>query len=218
MKQIFILAGGLFFLAACTSPSVIVKNKKDATRPYTKILAVYMPEGCDFALFDSTAYNICLRSCFSSVETFDLRELVESRIQKHLKTKGTNVLRSVDFFDAYSYDYTYFRRTVDSLKVDAVLMVGLRSHSNEEHEKWMMQPTGLTTPTGVPMESSTLVRYKTRNAFFVCDLLNPRSLYMPIWRAEIEERGKSYVGDNGLNRNMTKKLAESLKGAHYIAH
>ncbi|HEY6902641.1 MAG TPA: hypothetical protein VI233_18410 [Puia sp.] len=206
MKQFLFLAGVLLFLSACTSPSVIVKNKREASMPYTRILAIYLEEGCDFSVFDSTAYNICLKSCFSNTEGAGLRDRVETRLRKHLATRMTEVLRSVDYFGANNCDYVYFRRTVDSLKVDAVLMVGLRSHSHDEREVTVVRD-------GLP-ESS---RYKTLNAFFVCDLLNPRSLYMPVWRAEIEEKGWRYTGDNGLNRNMTKKLAGSLKAARYVA-
>lgn len=175
--------------------------------PYTRVMAIYLEQGCDFSLFDSTAYNICLKSCFSNTEGYELRALVENRLRKHLATRMTEVLRSADFFDAYSCDYAYFRRTVDSLKVDAVLMVGLRSHSHDENEVTMIDRNGIPQTT----------KYKTLNAFFVCDLLNPKSFFMPVWRAEIEEKGWRFTGDNGLNRNMTKKLAESLKAARYIA-
>ncbi|MBS1660136.1 MAG: hypothetical protein JST68_03700 [Bacteroidetes bacterium] len=220
MKQLLFLAAGILLLSSCTTPTVIVKNKREATMPYTKILAIYLEEGCDFSLFDSTAYNICLRSCFSNAETYEARILVESRIRKHLETKGTEVLRSVDFFDAYNCDYAYFKRTVDSLKCDAVLIVGLRSHSHDEHERWVpdyVPPYKPGMTEGGP-GGTKLIKYKTLNAFFLCDLLNPKSLYMPVWRAEIKERGKSYAAADGLNRNMTKKLAEALKAAHYIAH
>ncbi len=213
MKQLFILANAVFLFSACTSPSVIVRNKKEPTRPYTRILAVYLEEGCDFSLFDSTAYNICLRSCFLKTESFGLRSLVETRIQKHLRTSGTRVLQSSDLFDAYNCDYAYFRRCIDSLGIDAILMVGLRSYSHDEHETPATLPDRSNNYTYTPGQ-----KFKTLNAFFVCDLINTKSLYIPVWRAEIEEKGKRYVGENGLNRSMTKKLAESLKGSHYIAH
>ena len=68
-------------------------------------------------------------------------------------------------------------------------------------------------PPGTPTKP-----YRALAAFFICDLFNTKSIYIPVWTAEIEEKGERYTGANGLNQKMTKKVAESLKQSHYIAH
>ena len=181
--------------------------------PYTRVLAVYLEQACDFSLFDSTAYNICLKSSFLNADGIGLRRLVEGRIKKHLATRGTIVLQSSDLFDVDNNDYSCFRRSIDSLRIDAILMIGLRSYSHEEHMTMAVTPNPANNSPYIPAQP-----YKTLNAFFICDLINTKSIYIPVWRAEVEEKGERYTGSNGLNRKMTKKIAESLKLSHYVAH
>ena len=181
--------------------------------PYTRVLAVYLEQACDFSLFDSTAYNICLKSSFLNADGIGLRRLVEGRIKKYLATRGTIVLQSSDLFDADNNDYSYFRKSIDSLHIDAILMIGLRSYSHEEHMTMAVNPNPANNSPYIPPQP-----YKTLNAFFICDLLNTKSIYIPVWRAEVEEKGERYTGSNGLNRKMTKKIAEALKLSHYVAH
>ena len=221
MKKLFILAFGALLFSACTETRLTVSSKKEPTMPYTRVLAVYLEQACDFSLFDSTAYNICLKSSFLNADGMELRKLVEGRIKKHLATTGTTVLQSSDLFDIENNDYSYFRRSIDSLHIDAILMIGLRSYSHEEH-----MPIGVSSDpdnSALYFPANKLPYtppkpYKTLNAFFICDLINTKSIYIPVWRAEVEEKGERYTGSNGLNRKMTKKLAESLKSSHYVAH
>ncbi len=214
MKRFFVLTCGVLLFSACTETQFTVKSKKEPTRPYTKVLAVYLEQACDFSLFDSTIYNICIRSSFLNADGMELRRLMEGRVKRHLATRGTVVLQSSDIFGIDNNDYSCFRRTIDSLGIDAVLMIGLRSYSHDEH-----MTTGVGPVPSHPMDPYMLPQpYKTLNAFFICDLFNTKSIYIPIWTAEIEEKGKRFTGSNGLNQKMTKKVAESLKKGHYIAH
>jgi len=213
MKKLFFLACGALLFSACTETHLTIRSKKEPTMPYTKVLAVYLEQACDFSLFDSTAYNICIRSSFLNSDGLELRRLMENRIKKHLATTGTLVLRSSDIFDTDNNDYSYFRRVIDSLGIDAILMIGLRSYSHDEHMTVGVPPTPSNNYTNVPPKP-----YKTLNAFFICDLFNTKSIYIPVWTAEIEEKGERYTGANGLNQKMTKKVAETLKTSHYIAH
>jgi len=213
MKKLFFLACGALLFSACTETHLTIRSKKEPTMPYTKVLAVYLEQACDFSLFDSTAYNICIRSSFLNSDGLELRRLMENRIKKHLATTGTLVLRSSDIFDTDNNDYSYFRRVIDSLGIDAILMIGLRSYSHDEHMTVGVPPTPSNNYTNVPPKP-----YKTLNAFFICDLFNTKSIYIPVWTAEIEEKGERYTGANGLNQKMTKKVAETLKTGHYIAH
>ena len=181
--------------------------------PYTKVLAIYLEQACDFSLFDSTAYNICVRSSFLNADGIELRKLVEGRIKKQVATTGTIVLQSSDLFDTDNNNYSYFRRSIDSLGIDAILMIGLRSYSHDERMTAAVIPAPSNNYTYIPPKP-----YKTLNAFFICDLFNTKSIYIPVWTAEVEEKGERYTGANGLNKKMTRKIAESLKLSHYIAH
>jgi len=213
MKKLFVLACGILLFSACTETHFTVKSKKEPTTPYTKVLVVYLEQACDFSLFDSTAYNICIRSSFLNADGIELRKLVEGRIKKHLASKGTLVLRSSDIFDIDYNDYSCFRKAIDSLGIDAILMVGLRSYSHDDHMTMAITPNVAGTSPYIPAQP-----YKTLNAFFICDLFNTKSIYIPIWTADIEEKGERFTGSNGLNQKMIKKVAENLKKSHYIAH
>jgi hypothetical protein len=213
MKNLFTLACGVLLFSACTETRFTARTKKEPTMPYTKVLAIYLEQACDFSLFDSTAYNICARSSFLNSDGFELRSRMESRVKKHLTTRGTSVLRSSDIFNIDYNDYSYFRKVIDSLGIDAVLMIGLRSHSHEERMTPAIPASRSNNYNYTPPQP-----YKTLNAFFICDLFNTKSIYTPIWTAEIEEKGERFTGANGLNRKMTKKVTESLKASHYIAH
>jgi hypothetical protein len=218
MKKLIILAFAALLFSACTETRFTVKSKKEPILPYTKVLAIYLEQACDFALFDSITYNICLRSTFLNEDGvgLELRKKMEDRIKKDLATRGTVVLRSSDIFDNDNNDYAYFRRAIDSLGIDAVLMIGLRSYSHDVH--MTIASASIPGPTHLNDPFMPATPYRTLNAFFICDLFNTKSIYIPVWTAEVEEKGERYTGANGLNQKMTKKVAASLKESHYIAH
>jgi hypothetical protein len=108
-----VLACGVLLFSACTETRFTVKSKKEPPVPYTKVLAIYLDQACDFPLFDSITYNICLRSSFLNEDGIEpeLRKLTEDRIKKQLATKGTLVLRSSDIFDIENNDYSFFQKS-----------------------------------------------------------------------------------------------------------
>jgi len=57
MKKLFILSYGIMLLSSCATSPIHILEKKEPTRPYTKILAIYLEEGCEFSMLDSTTYN-----------------------------------------------------------------------------------------------------------------------------------------------------------------
>src|SRR5258708_31860451 len=74
MKLLSILIGSILLCAGCATSSIHILEKKEPTRPYTKILAIYLEEGCEFSMLDSTTYNICIRSCFMKTDTEALKK------------------------------------------------------------------------------------------------------------------------------------------------
>lgn len=56
------------------------------------------------------------------------------------------------------------------------------------------------------------------NGTYTCFLMNPKSLLIPIWAAEVKGKIKRANDRNNLNRKMAGVVAETLKSSGYIAH
>jgi hypothetical protein len=209
MKKIFILAFSILLYSSCTVTSINVISRKAPARPATKVLVVYLDEGCDLSMFDSDLYTICLRSCFRNPGTVNQRSAVESIIADNLTTPRATVIKACDLFDTVNNSYAYFRRCIDSLGIDGILVSGLRSYSHPEHV--------IQVPGNREMPGYT-DRYKTLNGTFDCYLFDTKSLILPIWTAEVGGKGRRFGSENGLNRSMAQKVAAGLKASNYIAH
>jgi hypothetical protein len=210
MKKIFVLALSVFLYSSCAVTSINVLNRKAPARPAKKVLVVYLDEGCDLSLFDSNLYAICLRSCFSNPTTVDQRSAVENIIAENLATPGATVIKACDLFDSVNNSYAYFTRCIDSLGIDAILVAGIRSYSHLEHV--------IQIPGNREMPGGYTDRYNTVNGNFDCYLFDTKSLILPIWMAEVGEKGRRFGSKNGLNRSMAQKVATGLKASNYIAH
>jgi hypothetical protein len=225
MKLLVILVGSILMCSGCATSSIHILEKKEPTRPYTKILAIYLEEGCEFSMLDSTTYNICIRSCFMKTDTeaLALRKRVEDHIALNLSTSGTTVLKSADLFDTVTNSYADFEKTIDNLAIDALLIVDARGFlHNEQHSPGTFAPNytyshgagyNATSYTSTPGTT-----YTTVNGSFESLLINTKSIAFPVWRAILETKGTPYNGKRGLNRSMASKIAQSLKSSGYIAH
>lgn len=225
MKILSILFGTILLCTGCATSSIQVLEKKEPTRPYTKILAIYLEEGCEFSLLDSMTYNICIRSCFlkTDTESIALRSRVEDHIARDLTTTGTVVVKSADLFDSTTNSYTDFLSTIERMSIDALLIVDSRGYLHIEHSSpGMTTPNYAYSPTGgyhpVSYTHTPADNYSTVNGSFESLLINTKSIAFPVWRALLETKGKRYNGKKGLSRSMAGKLAQSLKGSGYIAH
>src|SRR5258708_11250304 len=189
MKLLSILIGSILMCAGCATSSIHILEKKEPTRPYTKILAIYLEEGCEFSVLDSTTYNICIRSCFMKTDTeaLALRSRVEDHIAHDLSTSGTTVLKSADLFDTLTNSYADFEKTIDNLAIDALLIVDSRGFLHNEH---YTPPTYTPNYTYIhgsdynpPSYTSTPDRtFTTGNALFESLLLHKSSIHFPVWR------------------------------------
>ncbi len=210
MKKLLPLSLGILLLCSgCNVTSINVLSRKAPTRPASKIMVVYLDEGCDLSLLDSNLYAICLRSCFLNSATVDLRRHVETILAENLATPHASVVKASSLFDTVNNSYTYFKRCIDSLAIDGILVTGLRSYSHIEHVQYV--PGNRTSPGYTD-------KYNTVNGNFVCYLFDTRSLIMPIWTAEVGGKGKRYGSEKGLNRSMAQKVTTGLKASSYIAH
>lgn len=217
MKSIVTLFYGILLLlvTGCASSSITVVDKKDPTLPYKKVLVVYVDEGCDFDLFDSTTYNICLKSCFLKTDNAELRGRVETLVMEDLATTGTAVFRSSDMLDNTTNSYDDFRKLVDNRGIDALLLVDFHMYSHTQHKQ---PPSPGHYINGQYYAGSNGFSYKTLNAAYECYFFNIKSISFPIWKAQIGIKGRMGAGKNGMSRSMAHLLANNLKANGYIAH
>jgi hypothetical protein len=200
--------------AGCSSSSITIVDKKPPTLPYSKVLVVYVEEGCDFALFDSLTYNICLRSCFLNADNFNMRTQVEDMLSKELTT-ATAIIRSTDILDAYNNSYDYFRRTIDSLHIDALLLVDFRHNTKTKHQTPSVAHS--VGSTGTTYAGGGL-SYNTLNAEYACYLIKTSNINFPIWTAALGTKGHIGAAQQQLNMNMARTLAKELKKEGYWMH
>lgn len=201
--------------SGCVTTTVNVTDRKPVARPFSRILIFYLDEGCDFSLFDSTLYNICLRTHAFADSGYAGRSDRESVIADKLSTPGTEILVASWYIDSAHSSYLSFRHYLDSMRVDGLLIVGARNYSHEEHTEQL--PIAPST-TRNPVEVSVTHRYTSLNGTFMCDLFDTRSLVRPVWRAEIGEKGNRNSTKGGLTDKLMRQVAESLKNTQYIAH
>jgi hypothetical protein len=214
MKRILHLSIGVWlFSAGCATSSINVIDKKTPTRPYSKVLVVYVEEACDFTLFDSLTYNICLKSCFLNADNFEMRSQVEDMLSNQLTT-ATVIVRSTDVLDVYSNSYDYFRHMIDSLHIDALLMVDFHRYTHTQHQGPSVGPN----PGNGHVGYTGGVNYRTLNAGYECYLIKASSINFPIWTAEVGTKGHIGAGKSTLNMKMARTLAKSLKSAGYWMH
>ena len=204
MKKLLTLVSGILLCSGCAVTSINVLNRKAPVRAASKILVVYLDEGCDLSLFDSNLYNICLRSCFRNPATVDQRNRMETILAENLATPRASTLKACDLFDTVNNSYSYFRRCIDSLGIDGILVTGLRSYSHPEH-----------TALGADGFTHT---YNTLDGVLACYLFDTKSITLPIWTAEVGGKGKRFGSKNGLDRSMAQKVTTGLKASGYIAH
>jgi hypothetical protein len=195
-----------------------VIQRKGPVSPFTNIFTVYVNEPCDFSLADSTGYNICLRSSFEDTTSVLARSRVESMVAGNLATRGTAVYGSCDLLGTKSADmivdnsYALFRRLVDSLHVDGILVIKLH-HLQKEYYR--------APAASAPIGSSGLAlsietTSELDNISFDCYLFEPGDLNNPVWTATLETKGASRLHE--LNRRMTHVLVKSLTDDGYIVH
>jgi hypothetical protein len=219
--KITIISFVTLVLSGCVSTTVNVIEHKPVTRPFSRVLCFYLDEGCDFSLFDSTLYNICLRTHALRDSGYDARSNQEAAISEKLSTPGTAVWVSSYLLDSAHTSYAGFLQYIDSMKVDGLLIVGVRGYLHEEQMEFV--PGAPPTPAsghspgfgGTPGYTRTV---KILNGNFTCDLFATKSLIRPVWRAEIGEKGHPRSTKGGLTDKLVQQVAASLKNSQYIAH
>jgi hypothetical protein len=219
--KITIIAFAAGLLTGCVTTTVNVIDHKPVNQPFSRVLCFYLDEGCDFSLFDSTLYNICLRTHTLRDSGYDARSNQEAAIAEQLSTVGTSVWVSSYLLDSAHTSYAGFLQYVDSMKVDGLLIVGVRGYLHEEHSQYI----GGAPPTAPSGHSPGFaggpgftLNYTILNGNFLCDLFATKSLIRPVWRAEIGEKGNRQSTKTGLSRKLLQQVVASLRNSQYIAH
>lgn len=176
---------------------------------------MYLNEGCDFMVFDSLSYDICVKNSFSKEGNQLLRRDAESLVAENLTTAGTAALKSSDLPNESFGSYAAFQQLLDSSSIDAVLLINFRDYKHVAHP--ILSPT---TPRGMntPAFNTPSKAYVKLRAGFDCYLLPSKSLYFPVWYAEQEVEGRRSAEVRGLKSDMADKIAKSLQKGGYIAH
>lgn len=248
-------------LTGCATTSMRIMENKAPGRPFSKILTIYLDEACDIVPFDSTSYDICLKSSFVNPAKMSVRSKVEKLVAEDLKTSKTVMIGSSDVFDMSTNSYSDFKTQIKNRNIDAILIINFRNYNhsseygnnilphfgpsgygnvdykkvthNEGFEcflfnaKTMGSSPVLTeavpvAPTDIPAAAKTngtpATKINTANYS-----LNDRSNVIisdssVVWNAQVEVKGKSYSGKNGLTRDMVHKITKTLEDNGYIYH
>lgn len=212
--KLFALSCCILVLSGC-AVSLKVIDRREPSMPYKNVLVMYLHEGCDFTIFDSISYNICVQSSFAKEGSLAIRDKAEAFIANELTTSGTAVLKSSDFSGDTFNSYAGFKHLLDSAAIDAVLLIDFRNYRHTANPI----PTPVAARSmNTPAFNAPGKAYKKLKAGFDCYLIPSKSLYFPVWYAEQEVEGRSAAEDNGLKHNMAVKIADALKQGGYIAH
>ncbi len=208
---------GITLLTGCAVSSINVLEKKDTPKPFSNILAIYVDGDIDFSVFDSTTYNICIRPSFIDTTDMTARVTTEGLISDGLSAPRSVFYRSSVIFGPTLNSYDDFRAQMDSLRIDAILLIHLHRYTYTGHPLpdaiYPLRPT-----TGnFHVRGELHGTYLTPNAAFGCYLIRPHE-YLPLWKAEVDVKGKGYAnGKHVLRTDMIDKLEKTLVVEGYIA-
>jgi hypothetical protein len=216
MNKLFILSCCAVLLLSCaTSVSLKVIDKREPTLPYKKVLVMYLHDGCDFTVFDSLSYDICIKSSLYKEDSRLLRRNVEFLVAEDLTSEQTAILKSSDLQDASFSSYAAFHQLLDSTHIDAVLLINFRDYKHVAHP--ILSPAG-PRAMNTPASNSPSKVYVKLKAGFDCYLLPSKSLYFPVWYAQQEVEGRRLAEEKGLQKDMAGKIAQNLKKSGYVYH
>jgi hypothetical protein len=118
------------------------------------------------------------------------------------------IIKSSDIFGINFNSYNDFLSQIDSLAIDAILLVNRRNYSHTDHPGF--DAYDVFSHTYMHTRS-----FQTVNAAFECYLIQAHD-YLPLWKAQIDVKGKRYAGKAILKANMVRKLEKSLVGNGYM--
>ncbi|MDR3715274.1 MAG: hypothetical protein P4L51_20910 [Puia sp.] len=218
MKGFFYFLAGILFLSGCAAPLVRVIDEKEVPRPFKNVMVVYVDGNIDFHFLDSTTYNICVRPAFSDTGKFVARNDAENLLSEYLSSSHTKIIKSGDLF-TYDYNsYADFTNQIDSLRIEAVLLVDFTRYSHTAYN------TGTRLSTS-PYYFNHRDKFKaptTAKSMFQCYLVDPKTRFS-VWTAQLDARGKGKDLTEGsgntrltLRSSTVKDISKGLVDGGYI--
>lgn len=217
MKQLYtvcIACCSLFLFTGCAVSSINVLEKKETPKPFSSILVVYVDGDIDFSVFDSLTYDICLRPSFIDTSSLEIRSNTEVLLSDGLSAPRSVFFHASDFFGPDLNSYADFTTQLDSLHIDAILLIHVHHYTYTRHDLSATVP--VAAAGRVALSTTATGSFGTPNAAFACYLIRPHE-YLPVWRAEVDVKGKSYNGKRVLKSSMVSKLENSLVTGGYLA-
>jgi hypothetical protein len=216
MRSLFALFISITLLSGCAVSTINVLEKKDTPKPFANILAIYVDGDIDFSVFDSTTYNICIRPGFVDTAGLAARITTEGLLSDGLSAPRSVFYKSSDIFGPTLNSYGDFRAQMDSLRIDAILLIHLHRYTYTKHPlpdaNYPLGPSG----GNFYVYSKASGTYRTPNAAFACYLIRPNE-YLPLWKAEVDVKGKGFInGKHILRADMVTKLEKTLVTEGYI--
>jgi hypothetical protein len=215
------------FFSGCYPTSVVISQKPDTV--FSRVMVIFEDEGCDLMRFDSLSYQICLQSCFRSKKKFALRKKVENMFVKKFQGMETGLVLSSDLFNPGINSYADFMKAIDSLHIDALLILDLMSNAHDENED--NKPGGNHYVPGQIVNGSfelghyeknvpTLNKIRSVDNEFECSLreTDPDRIGFAVWIATIDDDRMSRNDKiMGPKQSMIDKILRKLKRGGYIA-
>jgi hypothetical protein len=216
----------LVLLSSCASNFKVLDNKT-TDKPLSRMMIIYVDCPIQFLFFDSVTYNFGIKSSFADTEDAPLRLRAESRFSEKFTPFSVDIIKSADLFDVHRNSYEDFNKQMDSLNIDAVLVVNLHRYDNDrisisgQH----LEPGSLKygPDLGIP-NTMYWVRdpdreIETTGSIFTCYLIR-RDQHLPVWKARFELNGAEKKKRSFTNKvaGQISIVAKKLAEAGYITH
>jgi len=202
MKQLPILLL-LAFMGACKAPAFSVTDRKTTPKPYAKILTICVDGEYNFALLDSTLYNICIVNYFNETDKKEERDREDALLAGSLSSSHTEVVRIPEAFLPEGYNYKNLKALIDSSGIEAIFIYDLLRH------------TSVTTTTGFNAYGRPVPNVQTENGAFKCYLVDAKSNRV-VWSGQSELKGRVTGGRRALTPAAARSIAKELAAGMYI--
>ncbi|HVM89187.1 MAG TPA: hypothetical protein VMT76_13440 [Puia sp.] len=206
MKKPCVIFSVFLIIHGCApSYTVSVSAEKELAIPFNSFLVIYLDGACEINFLDSTTYDVCLKDIFADTSSFQFQVESEKTLSKRLSSSHNDIKKFTDFFDAGNNSYAYFRNMLDSLKIDAILLINRTGYQHVP----LMYPGNVVNTTNTSHIGTEIAKL---NAEYKCYLIQSHS-YFPIWSAKFDfTAGRK----TSIRNTLAKELTKVLRDGHYI--
>lgn len=190
----------LLTLSSCATSSIHTEALKEVSKPYQRLLTLYIEKPLTLQHFDSTFYTDAVEDNFNDLRTLPVRAQMEKTLMRNLSYPQTQVISSSKIFGLNTaVDYALFRSKLDSTGADAILLIN-------EDQYW-------ETHRYNRIGSSWTADSQPNSAFHFY-LIEARSGEI-LWLGRCTVQGIN-AGYDVLNNMLARKVTRELKSKKYI--